>query len=170
MKKVLISIIIYFLFIPLYSFGQEGPTQVFEDKCVISKVNRVEKIWEIPPDRRGFMGDRIIVRKFNYLRELDIEKRGEEYVITWRYKGKELADNLVLRFEYITEQNILTEPFIEEYIQEKVKRGSYKWVFSNIGNNYLQKGKITSWKVSLLYNSQIVAEKKSANWHSLKGT
>ena len=169
MKKLLTIITIMLIF-SSYSLSEEMLSKDYEGEFYISKVNRIEKIWEIPPDRRGFMGDRIIIRKFNYARELDIDKRGEEYVVSWQYKGKELEGSLLVKFEYITANNTLDEPFVEECKQEGVKRGGHKWVFPNIGEEFIKKGNISSWKVSLVYDDRIVADKRSANWYALKGT
>lgn len=143
-------------------------TVVFAEEFYIPKVNRVEKLWVIPPDRRNFIGSRGIL-KFDYARPVCSEERGEHYVVTWRYCGDKLTTPLVLKFEYRLAKN-QKEPYIEEYSYSNLKRGTYKWTFKNIGARFTEEGKVDRWKVSLVFDGKVVAEKRSSTWRAMEGT
>jgi len=155
-----ISIIFGLLFPLKAQAGQHG-------KFYIVKVNRIEKKWVLPPDRRGFMGS-YGLRKFNYARLLPPEQRGEHYIITWRYRGKELSGNFILKFEYKTVNNS-KKPYVEQYSRTNIKRGAYKWTFKNTGDTFLKQGRVDRWRVRLIYKEKVVAEKRSATWRSMEG-
>lgn len=131
----------------------------------ILKVNRVEKQWVIPPDRRSFIGSRGI-QKFDYARPIRAEEVGEHYVVAWRYSGDSLVSPLVLKFEYRNVKGLSAS----EYTYANLKRGTYKWTFKNIGPMFTEEGKIDRWKVSLILDGKVVAEKRSATWHALEGS
>ena len=166
MKCILASIMALILSIPI--LAQEKDSNEVPGKFHISKVNRIEKLWIVPPDRRGFMGSRGI-RKFDYTRPIRYENQGEDYVISWRYKGKQLTGDLMLKFEYRT-VNDFKEPYVEEYTWHGIKRSSYKWTFKNRGGDFSKKGKIDRWKASLIYKGKVVAEKRSATWQAMEGS
>lgn len=144
-------------------------TITLADGFCISKVNRVEKQWVIPPDRRNFIGNRGI-QKFDYGRQiLKSEDRGEIYVVTWGYSGQQLTNPLILRFEYRLALN-QKEPYAEEYSYPNLKSGTYKWTLKNLGERYIKDGKVDRWKVSLILDEKPVAEKRSATWYAMEGT
>lgn len=144
-----------------------------QGKFYITKVNRIEKLWVIPPERRNFMGSRGIT-KYDYARLLPEKDRGEDYVITWQYRGEELDGNVMLKFEYRTINNAKEQlrevPYIEEYQWSDVKRGTYRWTFKNTGGRFAEKGKIDRWKVSIVYEAHVVAAKRSATWRTMEGS
>lgn len=137
-------------------------------KFSISKVNRIERMWVIPLERRDFMGSRS-VNKFDYGRPVFEHERGEDYVITWRYSGPQLTEPVMLKFEYKLSKNT-KDPHLKEIPYDNLKSGSYKWTFKNIGPDFQTGGKVDRWKTSIVYNGNIVAEKKSSTWHALEGT
>lgn len=160
--KRLLSILIY-LFISSFLFAQEFR---------ILKVNRIEKLWVIPPDRRNFIGSRGI-QKFDYGRPIKSENAGEHYVVTWRYNGREAARHMVFKFEYrsaLRLDELRDELHVEKCSYKNLKRGNYKWIFKNIGPRFAGEGKVDRWKVSLVLDGKIVAEKRSATWHAMEGT
>lgn len=134
----------------------------------VTKVNRIEKLWMVPPDRRNFIGSRGI-QKFDYGRPIKSENAGEHYVVRWRHSGKEVARHLVLLFEYRLALNP-KESFVEKRSYKDLRRGTYKWVFKNIGIRFTTGGKVDRWKVSLVLDGRVVAEKRSATWHAMEGT
>ena len=166
MKYILFILSILILSVP--SLAQEEVPKEIHGGFHISKVNRIEKFWVIPPDRHGFMGS-MGIRKFNYLRRIPPEERGEHYVVTWRYRGEELRGSLTLKFEYKTVNNP-KELCVEEYLWSGIKKGTYKWTFRNIGRSFSREGKVDRWKVSLIYGDKIVAEKRSATWRAMEGS
>lgn len=157
MKKLL-SILIFLV----------SASPLFAQEFYIDKVNRVEKLWVIPPDRRTFIGSRGI-QKFDYARPVKGENAGEHYVVTWRYSGRGAARHMVFKFEYRPALR-LDELRVEKCSYKNLKRGKYKWVFKNIGPGFAGEGKIERWKVSLVLSGKVVAEKRSATWHAMEGT
>lgn len=150
-----------------YTFGEEVVSKEVPREFYIAKVNQIERLWVIPPDRRGFMGSRGIT-KFDYARPIRPEDRGEHYVVTWRYRGEELTGSLTLKFEYRTVLDP-EEPYVEEYSWSGVKKGNYKWTFKNVGGHFSERGKVDRWKVSLIYGDKVVAEKRSSTWQAMEG-
>lgn len=138
----------------------------------ISKVNRIEKLWVIPPTRRNFMGSRGIT-KYDYARLIPIEDQGEDYVVTWTYRGKPLKEGVLLDFEYRTvkdpKEQLGSDSYVEKYAWHGLKRGTYNWTFENIGDSFIERGKVDRWKVSLIYGDKVVAEKRSATWRAMEG-
>lgn len=114
------------------------------------------------------MGSRGI-QKFDYQRIIPESERGENYIVTWRYRGEKINSPLVLKFEYKLSVNP-AELNVEQYEYPKFKTGSYSWTFENIGTNYVVKGKVDRWKVTLLENGVPVSEKRSSTWMSMEGT
>jgi hypothetical protein len=43
-------------------------------------------------------------------------------------------------------------------------RGSYKTEFKVVGDDYLDDGRVTAWRCSLIENGRIVAERHSYMW------
>lgn len=156
MKKILILMLLTF------------STSCFAEDFYILKVNRVEKLWVIPPDRRSFIGSRGI-QKFDYARPIRSEEQGEHYVVTWRYRGEKLTSPLLLRFEYRLALN-QKEPYVEEYSYSDLKSGTYRWTFKNVGTRFTGEGKVDRWKVSLLLDGNVMAEKRSSSWKAMEGT
>lgn len=163
MKRLFLAVIIW---IPCLSGGW---AEELPGKFYISKVNRIEKQWVLPPDRRNFIGSRGI-QKFDYGRPiLKPEDRGENYVVTWSYRGKQLTNPLILKFEYRLALN-QKKPYIEEFSYPNLKNGTYSWTFMNLGERYIVEGKVDRWKVSLVLDNKVVAEKRSFTWHAMEGT
>lgn len=160
MKKI---ILIICLFLSIGAAAEELPGQFY-----ITKVNRIKKLYVIQPEMRDFMGSRG-VQKFDYERLIPASERGEEYIVTFRYRGEKTSIPLKLRYEYRLALD-LEELRTEEYAYTNLKTGNYKWRFKNVGPNYVEKGKVDRWKVSLIFNDKVVAEKRSATWFAMEGT
>lgn len=154
MKRFFIAFL--YLLLPVCSLAGE---------FYVLKVNRIEKMWVIPPDRRNFIGSRGI-QKFDYARPICSEEQGEHYVVTWRYRGEELTEPVVLRFEYYNKKG----RNIEEKSYTNLKSGTYKWIFKNVGNRFFEEGKVDRWKVSLILDGDVVAMKRSSTWFAMEGT
>jgi hypothetical protein len=137
-------------------------------RFIIDKVNRIEKLYVIPPERRDFMGSRG-VQKFDYERLLSPEKRGENYIVSWRYRGEKLNSPVVLKFEYKLSVNP-KEMHTAQFEYQGIKTGPYSWTFPNVGADYTANGKVDRWKVSLLVDGVLVSEKRSSTWRAMEGT
>lgn len=166
MKRAIITLISLFFFNG--GIRAETPSPELSHKFHILKVNRVEKLWVVPPDRRGFIGSRGII-KFDYARPVRPEQRGESYVITWKYNGHKLKGHLTVLFEYRTIKDA-EKLYTEKHPLPSVKRGTYRWTVNNIGKDFIDRGKIDRWKVSIIYKGKIAAEKRSFSWHAMEGT
>lgn len=148
--------------------GEVSPALETTEEFKILKVNRVEKLWVISPDKRSFMGMDSGITKFDQTRPIAPDKRGEDYVIAWRYYGEDQPGPLVLRFEYRTLTD-MGEVAFEEYEYDNIKRKLYTWTFKNIGQEFITRGMVDRWKVSLILDGEVVAMKRSSTWHAMEG-
>jgi len=165
MKKIFFSFVLLSVCSSLVVVKASEEAKV-PGKFSIPKVTRVEKMWVIPPDRRNFLGSRGI-RKYDYGRALPKDLRGENYVVTLRYKGPELTDPVTLKFTYRLVKD--TEDLcVDEYVWTEFESGNYAWTLKNIGKQFRKKGKVDRWKATVLYQDKVVAEKLSATWQAME--
>lgn len=136
-------------------------------KFTIVKVNRVKKESVLPPDQRNFLGSRGL-QKFDYGRLLRADERGENYIVTLRYRGEELTAPVRLNFFYRLQKE-QEKMYLAEYIWPIMKSGSYGWTLENLGARYLKKGKVDRWRVVVEHNGQEMIEKRSATWRAMEG-
>lgn len=165
MKKILFSFVLLSVCSLLVIVKASAEVKV-PGKFSIPKVTRVEKMWVIPPDRRNFLGSRGI-RKYDYGRALPRDLRGENYVVTLRYSGPELTDPVALKFAYRLDKDT-EDLYVAEYVWTEFETGNYAWTLKNIGKQYKKKGKVDRWKVTILYQDEVVAEKLSATWQAME--
>lgn len=97
---------------------------------------------------------------FGAVNRYDVEQRfGNYYDFFWR--TSDTAD-VTVRFEY---RQASTGNFVmamERYYPGA--HGSYKSTFNIIGDDYLERGIVTSWRVVLIVDGRIVALKQSFMW------
>ena len=134
-KIMLIAIIMSLIAVSSISLGTIGGADsgVFS----ITKVNCIEKQWIVPLDRRNFLGSRGI-KKFDYARPVDFNRRGEHYVISWCRKGSMLTEPVNVKFEYRTIKDP-EELYVREDKGEDFKKKSGSYIFRNIGVDFRKK-------------------------------
>jgi len=99
-------------------------------------------------------------RLFGAATKLDQRERyGNYFDFFWRARR---AANLIVRLEYRQEK-------IHAHVQAQEAsypnaRGSYKTEFKVVGDDYLDDGRVTAWRCSLIENGRIVAETHSYMW------
>jgi hypothetical protein len=90
----------------------------------------------------------------------ELEKRfGNYYEFFWR--TSEQAD-VTVRLEYRQAALGNYVMAMERYYPQA--KGSYKSEFSTAGDEYLENGRVTSWRVLLIVNGRIVALRQSFMW------
>ncbi len=87
-------------------------------------------------------------------------RKGHYYVVTWKNFGA--AADYQLRFDY--RQSRTREKVHTQIIDYPGATGNFKGTFSVTGAPYFENGAILSWRISLVRNGVIVAEKKSFVW------
>jgi hypothetical protein len=99
-------------------------------------------------------------RLFGAATKLDQRDRyGNYFDFFWRARR---AANLTVRLEYRQEK-------LHAHVQAQEAsypnaRGSYKTEFKVVGDDYLDDGRVTAWRCSLIENGRIVAERHSYMW------
>ena len=99
-------------------------------------------------------------RLFGSATKLDQRDRyGNYFDFFWRARR---AANLTVRLEYRQEK-------LHAHVQAQEAsypnaRGSYKTEFKVVGDDYLDDGRVTAWRCSLIENGRIVAERHSYMW------
>ncbi len=161
----IIIVVLLMLFLPLISRAEDEVRE--PAKFTITKVNRVKKEHVIPSDHRNFIGSRGL-QKFNYGRLLPPEKRGEDYIVSLRYRGEELTAPVTLQFFYRLQKR-QEKMHLAEYTWPTMKGGGYAWTLANVGASYYKEGKVDRWRVVILYNGREMAVKRSATWLAMEG-
>jgi hypothetical protein len=87
------------------------------------------------------------------------ERFGNYFDFFWRARR---AANLTVRLEYRQEK--LHAHIQAQEISYPNARGSYKTEFRVVGDDYLDDGRVTSWRCLLIENGRIVAETHSYLW------
>lgn len=87
-------------------------------------------------------------------------KKGHYYVVNWATDGA--GEPLTLRFDY-RQMNTRDKVNTLEIPYQNAK-GSMKGTFSVTGESYQVAGDVISWRISVVRNGKIVAEKKSFVW------
>ncbi|MEM1156747.1 MAG: hypothetical protein AAGH72_00695 [Verrucomicrobiota bacterium] len=133
-----------------------------DDKVVIRKIYEFLN----DPQVTKFGKEKSIEYEFKYFNHGAITKaqrynrEGQYYVVTWTNKG-EPAD-YQLRIDYRQSKtrdkiNTITIPY-------QNAEGTFKGTFSITGDHYYMYGSILSWRISLVRDGVIVAQKKSFVW------
>lgn len=100
-------------------------------------------------------------------KRLEASERGEYFLVTWKYSGKNPPRRAVLTFEYKLSNEERLESLTREY--SDLKRGRRRVRIDNIGERYRQKGRIEYWRVRLFAKGELVARKESFLWPAFKG-
>lgn len=95
-----------------------------------------------------------------YNEEMKAERKGHYYVVNWSNDGPER--DLVLRMEYRQRKSQDQVHTLE--IPYNAVRGSQKATFFITGDAYKKLGPVTTWRVTLVADGKIVAEKRSFVW------
>ena len=99
-------------------------------------------------------------RLFGAATKLDQRERyGNYFDFFWRARR---AANLTVRLEYRQEK--LHAHMQAQEASYPNARGSYKTEFKVVGDDYLDDGRVTAWRCSLIENGRIVAETHSYMW------
>ena len=110
-------------------------------------------------------GDSNAVGKYTELnKDLPPEEQGEEFIINWKYTGTASVPNIILRLEYITGK--ITEIRVYEKSYTAIKSGAYELALKNIGDNYISRGEIAHWRVSLVSKNKVLASRESRMWNA----
>jgi hypothetical protein len=149
-----------------------GGTEVSEDTwdlpVQLDDSVRIRKIYEFLNDPKVTKTgkDRSLEYEFKYFNHGAITKaqrynrEGQYYVVTWTNGGG--PADYVLRLDY--RQGKTREKVKTIEIPYPQAEGTFKGTFSVTGDDYHMDGNILSWRISIVRNGQIVAQKKSFVW------
>lgn len=122
-----------------------------------------------PRQARGFTGGAVKdesisfeggYRLFGAVTELDKRQRYGHYMDFW-WRAKRDA-TVTVRLEY---RQMLLRGFVQaREVTYPNARGNHKTEFQVIGDDFLNDGRITSWRCLLIENGHIVAENRSFLW------
>ena len=116
--------------------------------ALFGKTNKVGKYVELP-------------------KRLEPSERGERFLITWKYSGKNRTPKTVLKFHYKLSNEERLETLTREY--PDLKRGRYRLRIEHTGPNYRRRGRIEYWRISLFADGELVARKESFLWPLFQG-
>lgn len=130
-------------------------------KYKVSKVkqfyNQPEIFLPTPNETVSFERQRLNWGSITYVDKL--EKQGNYYDFFW--KAGERAD-VTVRFEY---RQMALGNFVrakEVYFPEA--KGTFKTTFNVIGDEYIESGRVSAWRVLLIVNGRIVGLRQSFTW------
>lgn len=157
---------------PIQSLTVEAPAEtVYEEPKPMKEADpkvRFGKIYDFinDPELTPVGDNRAMAYEFKYFnygaitKEEKKNKKGHYFVINWKNEGE--AENLILRFDYRQEQS--REKLNTLEIPVSAAQGNLRGMFSVRGDAYEKFGKVNSWRISVIRQGQIVAEKKSFIW------
>jgi hypothetical protein len=132
----------------------------------ILKVGRYEKKQVLREKMSAFLGGSEL-DKWSFPDEqkaLRAEDVGEHFMV--RFNVATEADTLglpvLVRFEYKFAKHEYDG--VAEETFANLKAGKHKFIFKNLGKDFINRGKIIHWRASLLLNQKVVAQKKSSMW------
>jgi len=128
----------------------------------------IRKIYEFLNDPKATKTgkDRSLEYEFKYFNHGAItqaqryNREGQYYVVTWTNHGA--PADYVLRLDY--RQGKTREKVKTVEIPYPKAEGTFKGTFSVTGDDYHLDGNVLSWRISVVRNGQIVAQKKSFVW------
>jgi len=91
---------------------------------------------------------------------IPFDKRGEEFVVTWRYDGP-AAENVPVKLCFDYSYRLQPQTYRIEETYNTIVPGRYVFRFQNFGDSYAQNGQVEDWKVTIFYGDKPVHEKKS---------
>ena len=160
MKKVslLLFIMLSVVLISANAVFSEQKAASFEIIKVSRKdlqFNKQGKLHELPGDQR--------VDKFYLETELPEEDRGEAFTIQWKASQLTQGDtDVTVSFDFRRTGSVTLDTVSQSSTVSRP--GRYTTEFKNIGADYFSKGKIATWKVTIIHNNEIITEKTSAQW------
>ncbi len=100
-------------------------------------------------------------------KRLEPSQRGEQFILTWKYAGKNPPSRAELRFEYKLSAEEHLETITQEY--SKPRKGSYRLLIDHTGEGYRRRGRIEYWRVTVLADGKVVARKEAFLWPVFRG-
>lgn len=144
------------------------PLQPWDLPTELDSKVRLKKIYDFLNDRNKTPsgGDQALEFEFKYYDHGAVTqaqlrgRKGHYYEVNWATDGS--VEPLSLRFDY-RQKN--TQDLVKtQEIPFPQARGSMKGRFSVTGDSYFEDGDVTSWRISVVRNGKIIAEKKSFVW------
>jgi hypothetical protein len=150
------------------STSQPLRTELGELPVQLDPQIKIGKIYDFlnDPERTKTGGNQSIEYEFKYVNhgavteEQRARRLGHYFVVNWSNGSG--AQDLVLRMDY--RQNKSRDKIYTIEIPYTAVRGSKKGKFAIIGDAYLELGQVYSWRISVVRDGTIVAEKKSFVW------
>jgi len=129
---------------------------------------KLKKIYDFLNDKSKTPtgGDKALEYEFKYFDHGAVtqaqiaSRKGHYYIVNWATDGP--AEPLTLRFDY-RQKNTRDKVNTVEIPYQQAK-GSMKGTFSVTGDSYTTDGDVISWRISVVRNGKIIAQKKSFVW------
>jgi len=129
---------------------------------------KLKKIYDFLNDKSKTPtgGDKALEYEFKYFDHGAVtqaqiaSRKGHYYIVNWATDGP--AEPLTLRFDY-RQKNTRDRVNTVEIPYQQAK-GSMKGTFSVTGDSYTTDGDVISWRISVVRNGKIIAQKKSFVW------
>lgn len=145
-----------------------SPKQPWELPYQLDPLIKIKKIYDFLNDRAKTPtgGEEALEYEFKYYNHGAVteaqlrNKKGHYYEVNWATDAA--VEPLTLRFDY-RQKNTRDQVRTIEIPYPKA-RGSMKGRFSVTGDSYFEDGDVISWRISVVRNGKIVAEKKSFVW------
>jgi hypothetical protein len=133
----------------------------------ISKVVRIERSLNAQGIAARLTKSKKAPRYVELPTELEPSEKGEYFIITWKYSGKNAPRTATIVFDYKLSDEETLRRITRNH--SNLDRGTDRLRIENIGESYRQKGRIQFWRVTILADGQLVARKESFLWHALHG-
>jgi hypothetical protein len=149
----------------LFFLSEKGPKESERARQTTSSLGSLGAKSNSPSQKTATLQDAPIVferqyRLFGAVTGLDRRQRfGDYFDFFWRAKR---PSDVTVRLEYRQEK--LHEHVQAQEITYKNVRGTHKTEFKVIGDDYLDDGRVISWRCLLIANGRIVAENRSFMW------
>lgn len=146
------------IFIFLILIGSAANAET--DSIRINRVTR-ENVTEADAGRTlDFGGKRHFDKFYESDKQLSPEDIGEEFIVRW--VAAESLDPISIHFDYRSLKNRDTQNKIIEI--GSVARGSYRTLIEHKGQHFQEQGKISSWRIQIMHDGQVMAERQSSFW------
>lgn len=148
--------------------GAESTAEEWELPVRLDDSVSIRKIYEFlnDPEITQTGKDRSLEYEFKYFNYGAVteaqryNREGQYYVVTWTNHGS--PADYVLRLDY--RQGKTREKVHTVEIPYPQAEGTFKGTLSVTGDDYHMDGNVLSWRISIVRNGTIVAEKKSFVW------
>jgi hypothetical protein len=131
----------------------------------IIKVNKKMNRTSLKLSEQNFSQSQGVDKFFREEESLPLERRGEKLFVSWKYNGNEVKDTVTLQIQYRTSKGKEIQKTEKKY--QNLKKGKYTYCFEHIGNDFLKKGQIVIWSVSLIEGKTVLAFKNSRLWDQI---